>query len=257
MKTIGVYTNNFSLYHDLIEVLKKRNISFVSLSSIDNIPRQIGVLLTSHKEIHDLKSQKALAADTYDSIDHAVDIALQMLIGKELYAKVFIGVDPGEKPGIAIVGDDILLQKTHVKSPEKVVTMVKRFLKEYPSIECLIRIGHGSTIIRNRIINSLISLEVPIEIVDESKTTSIQTKRYDRDSEAAASIALLKGGKVEKQQPLIPTRGDIRKVQEKSRQITNGMFSISEEKALHVLKGDVSLIEAIEKEKTNKKPKHL
>jgi len=256
MKTIGIYTKNFSLYHDLLKVLKRRKIPYVSLLSINNIPHRIGVVLTSHNELHDLKSQKGLAADVYDSIDHAVDIALQFLIGKELYSKVYIGIDPGEKPGIAVVGDDILLQKTYVKSPEEVVEIVKRFLREYPAIECLIRVGHGSTIARNRIINTLIPLELPIEIVDESKTTSSQqTKRSDRDSEAAASIALLKGGKVQKRQPLKPTRGDIRRVQEKSRHISEGIISISEKTALDVLKGNISLKEAIEKEKSNKKPK--
>ena len=226
--------------------------------SINNIPRRIGVVLTSHNELHDLKTQKGLAADVYDSIDHAVDIALQILIGKELYSKVYIGIDPGEKPGIAVVGDDLLLQKTHVKSPEEVVEIVKRFLREYPAIECLIRVGHGSIITRNRIINTLIPLELPIEIVDESKTTSSQqTKRSDRDSEAAASIALLKGGKVQKRQPLKPTRGDIRRVQEQSRYITEGILSISEKTALDVLRGDISLKEAIENEKSNKKHKRL
>ena len=172
MKTLGVYTKNFSLYHDLIKVLRMRKISYISLSSIDNIPHRIGVILTSHNELHDIKSQKVIAADVYDTIDHAVNLALQMMLGKELYSQVFIGVDPGEHPGVAIVCDDVLLQKTNVDSPEKVVIIVKRFLKEYPANEYLIRIGHGSVITRNRIINSLISLEIPIEIVDETKTTS-------------------------------------------------------------------------------------
>ena len=111
MKTIGVFTKNFSLYYDLIKTLKKRKIPYVSLSAINHIPSKIGVVLTSNNELHDIKSQKVIAADAYDTIDHAVDLALQMLIGKDLYSKVFIGVDPGDQPGIAVVGDDILLQK--------------------------------------------------------------------------------------------------------------------------------------------------
>ena len=258
MKTLGVYTRDFSLYHDLLKVLKRRKIPYVSLSSIDHIPSQIGVILTSHNELHDIKSPKVIAADVYDTIDHAVDLALQMLIGKELYSKVFIGIDPGEQPGIAVVGDDILLQKINVETPEKVITIVKRFLREYPATETLIRIGHGSIITRNRIINSLISLEVPIEIVDETKTTpSQQTKRPDKDSEAAASIAMLPGGKVQRRLPLKPTRGDIRKLQEQSRQLTSGRFSISEKIALDVLRGKISLKEAIDLEKSRKKPKRL
>jgi hypothetical protein len=231
MKTLGVYTKDFSLYHDLLKVLGKRKIPYVSLSSIHHIPSKIGVILTSNNELHDVKSQKVIAADAYDTIDHAVDLALQMLI---------------------------LLQKTDVENPEKVSDIVKRFLREYPAVQTLIRIGHGSIITRNRIINSLIPLEVPIEIVDETKTTSSQqTSRYERDSEAAASIALICGGKVQSRLPLEPTKGDIHNIQERSRKLTNGRFSISEKTALDVLNGKISLTEAIELEKDVKKHKRL
>ena len=250
MKTIGIYTKDFSLYYDLLKVLKKRKIPYVSLTSLHHIPSRIGVVLTSNNEIHDIKSAKVIAADAYDSIDHAVDLALQMLIGKDLYSKVYIGIDPGDQPGIAVVGDDILLQKIPVDTPEKVSIAVKRIIKEYPANETLIRIGHGSIITRNRIINSLISLGVPIEIVDETKTTSSQqTTRTERDLEAAAAIAMQSGGKVQQRLPLKPTKGDIRNVQERSRQLTNGRRSISEKTALRVLMGELSLKEALELEK--------
>jgi hypothetical protein len=96
----------------------------------------------------------------------------------------------------------------------------------------------------------LISLEIPIEIVDETKTTpSQQIKRMDRDSEAAAAIALLTGGKVQKKLPLEPTKGEIKNIQEKSRKLTNGEFSISKKIAIDVLKGNISLKKAIQKEK--------
>jgi hypothetical protein len=258
MRTLGVYTKDFALYFDLLKVLRKRKIPYVSLSSLNHIPSRIGVILTSNNELHDIKSTKVIATDAYESIDQAVDLALQMLIGKDLYSNVYIGIDPGDKPGIAIVGDDILLQKTQVENPEKVVTVVKRFLKEYPSIQTLIRIGHGSIITRNRIINSLISLEIPIEIVDETKTTSLQQKtRINRDSEAAAAIALVQGGKVQSRLPLVPTKGEIKNIQERSRRLTNGRFSISEKTARDVLNGKISLKEAVELEKKNGRPKRL
>jgi len=250
MKTIGVYTKDFSIYHDLLKILKKRKIPYVSLSSLDHIPSKIGVIITSNNELHDVKLSKVVAADAYDSVDHAVDLAIQMLIGKDLYSKVFIGIDPGDYPGIAVVGDDILLHKTCVKNPGKVVGVIKRYIKEYPANQTIIRIGHGSITIRNRIINSLIPLGVPIEIVDETKTTSPQQKnRTERDSEAAAAIALIHGGKVQKKLPLEPTRGEIKNIQEKSRKLTNGQYSISEKTAIKILNGDLSLKDAIEKER--------
>jgi hypothetical protein len=258
MKTLGVYTKDFSLYYDLLKILRKRKIPYVSLSSLKNIPSKIGVIITSNSELHDLKYSKVIAADAYDTINHAVDLALQMLIGKDLYSKLFIGIDPGEYPGIAVVGDELLLYKTSVDDPEKVVKNVKRVLKEYPANQTIIRIGHGSINIRNRIINSLITLGIPIEIVDETKTTPYQqTKRPQRDKDAAAAIALIHGGRVQSKLPLEPTRGEIRIIQERSRKLTNGSFSISEKTAIDVINGKISLSEAIEKEKSRKKPKRL
>jgi len=174
---------------------------------------------------------------------------LQKLTGKELYAKISIGIDPGERPGIAVVCDDILLQKLQVDSPEKVLSTVKQFLQCYPSKETYIRIGHGSVINRNRIINSLIPLEVPIEIVDETRTTPAQQKRRSiRDSEAAAVIALLSGGRVQSTLPIETSRGAIKNIQRWSRQLSEGRFTISEKTALQVLKGELSLLEALQKE---------
>lgn len=254
IKTIGIFTKNFGLFHDLVSTLKRRNIAYVALTSIKNVPNRIGVILTSHSEMHDVSTPNVIAADAYDTIDTAIDKALHLLIGKELYTKVLIGIDPGEKPGVAFVGDDILLLKTQVKSPENVLKTVRQSIKNYPSREYLIRIGHGAILHRNRIINSLIPLGIPIEIVDESKTTkSQQTKRTSRDSEAAAAIALLKGGIVQRRLPLQPTKGDIKRIQEKSRQATEGRFSISQKSALMVLKGEKSLAEAIKQEENTKK----
>ncbi|MFC1748866.1 hypothetical protein ACFL2V_08660 [Pseudomonadota bacterium] len=252
-KTIGIYTKNFSLYHDLVKTLKRRGIPYVSLASTSHIPRKIHVILTSHAEIHTLSIQNAIAADAYDTIDQAIDKALHLIIGKDIYTTLYIGIDPGEKPGVAIVGDDILIRKTQVRSPELVKPMVQRIIQQYPSYEYLIRVGHGSIITRNRIINTLISLGISIEIVDESKTSSSQqTKRTHRDSEAAASIALMKGGKVQRRLPLAPTKGDIRNIQEKSRQLTDGRFTISQQSALKVLRGEKSLQEAIRQEQKKK-----
>ena len=69
MKKIGVYTKNFSLYHDLLKVLNNKNIQYISLSSKKNIPSKVGVILTSHIEIHDIKFNKIIAADVINKIN--------------------------------------------------------------------------------------------------------------------------------------------------------------------------------------------
>jgi len=253
MKTIGIYTKNFRLYHDLVTLLKTKHLSYVSLDSLHHVPNQIGVIITSNNEIHDTKRKNVIAADAYDSLEDAIEKAKQSLIGKDLYHHVYIGIDPGEKPGIALICDDILLATKQASSPEQVRNTITWFINQYPAHDYIIRIGHGSILLRNRIINSLIPLNIPIEIVNESKTSSHQTQRIGRDMQAAATIALLQGGKVQQRLPLKPTRGELRRIQEESRKLTNGSFSISKTTARLVLQGHKSLTEAIEQEKNERR----
>ena len=241
---MGISTKNFSLLHDIIQVLRERNISFVVISSLEKIPSNVGVILTSSAEMKNIeKNARMVAADAYSSINTAVDKALHTLSGKTQYTKIIVGVDPGEYPGVAIFGDEILLHKWHTGSPDDAAKIVKQVVAGYRGIEDkIIRIGHGSLITRNRIINELININIPIEIVDERNTTpSDGTPRYDRDVEAAAKIALIPGKRVVKRFMLKPTRGDVRDLQKKSRLLTNGKYSISEEDALRVLKGEITL----------------
>ena len=46
MKVIGVMTEDFSVYYDLVKVLKERKIPFISLSFEDVIPANVGLILT-------------------------------------------------------------------------------------------------------------------------------------------------------------------------------------------------------------------
>ena len=263
MKTLGVYTQDFSLYHDVIKELRKRKIQYIALDKPTKIPYSIKVVLTTNQEKTLIKRKKTIALDQEKSISRAVDKALNLLNGKDLYTHLSIGIDPGEQPGIAIIGDGILLHTKHLNTPKDILKELTTLLKLYSCEESVIRIGHGSPLIRNRIINALIPLNIPIEIVDETRSNPPeQNIRHSRDEAAAAKIAQLRGGIVRATQPLNITRGAIRNIQRKSRTLSQGSISIDTETAKQVLKGELSLHEAVENNtnKTSKKtgkPKRL
>jgi len=263
MKTLGVYTQDFSLYHDVIKELRKRKLHYIALDKPTNMPYSIKVVLTTQREKTLIKRKKTIVLDQEKSISQAVDKALNLLNGKDVYTHLSIGIDPGEHPGIAVIGDGILLHSKHLNTPKDILKELTALLKLYQAEESVIRIGHGSPLIRNRIINALIALHIPIEIVDETRSNPPEHfNRHTRDEAAAAKIALIRGGKVTSSQPLSPTRGAIRNIQRKSRTLSQGSISIDTETAKRVLKGELSLHEAVENN-TNKtckktdKPKRL
>ena len=193
MKKIGIYTKNFSLYHDIVRALNEKNIPYVIITSPRKISSGVGVVITSSVEQGEFKKKcKVVCADTYSNPNMAVDRALELLRGERRFEKLVIGVDPGEYPGIALYGDDCLLNKWNTNSVSEAVEIIKWILAGYNADNRIIRIGHGSSIIRNKIINEILPLGVQVEIVDEYKTTG-KKMRTSKDSDAAAKIALLPG----------------------------------------------------------------
>src|SRR5213594_3183111 len=186
-KVMGLMTEDFRLYHDLVAELKARDIPFVSLSFSRRIPENVGVIVTSPKEVERVGKRNVVAVE---DIGTAIARALQILQGKTRWEEVLVGIDPGAEPGVAVVGDGRVLSASQANSPEDVAKIVKDALGAFPSSRRHIRVGHGDRTNRNRILNALAREELPAEIVDEAGTTD---RTQDPDIDAAIKIAFVAG----------------------------------------------------------------
>ena len=71
-KVLGILTEDFRLYHDLVAALKARDVPFVSLSFSRRVPESVGAVLTSPAEVRKIRSPHVVAVD---DVDAAIDIA--------------------------------------------------------------------------------------------------------------------------------------------------------------------------------------
>jgi hypothetical protein len=241
-KVIGLLTTDFRLYHDLVKALKRRDLAFMSLSFGDPIPPNVGVVITSEEEMDDIDFECKVACD---DIGMAIAESIRVLKGKKRFEELIIGIDPGAKPGIAVVGDGIVLETRRASSPEEVADITKQVVACYPADFVGLRVGHGDPTNRNRIINSLSSQEYDIEIVDERGTTP----RSDMpDQEAAIGIAFMRGHPAKRKYPITPSPGEIKDLQTRSRVRSKGKITISKSLAGKVAKGEMTLDEAIKRQ---------
>lgn len=241
-KVIGLLTKDFRLYHDLVRALKRRDLAFMSLSFEDDIPPNVGVIITTSEEIDDIVFESKVACK---DIGMAIAESIRVLKGKERFEELVIGIDPGAKPGIAVVGDGIVLETRGASSPEEVAELTKDIVACYPADFVGLRIGHGDPTNRNRIINSLSSKEYQIEIVDERGTTP----RSDTpDQEAAIGIAFIRGHPAKRKYSISPSPGEIKDLQTRSRVQSKGKITISKSLAGKVAKGELTLDEAIKRQ---------
>src|SRR5438445_12296137 len=100
-KVLGLLTEDFRLYHDLVAALKARDLPFVSLSFSRRIPDTVGAVLTSPAEARRVRHRRAGAVDDLDS---SIAEAIQILKGKSHWTELLIGVDTVRGPVAAILG---------------------------------------------------------------------------------------------------------------------------------------------------------
>ncbi len=182
MKRVGIYTHNFRFYHEVVNVLKSWRIKSVSIDDIDHLPSDVSIILSSNKDEKIRKQQIRT-----DSATEAVRGAIPFLLGKERFSHVIIGIDPGPKPGIAVLGDDVLLEAFEAPSIDSLIRSIRTIAAGYRYISFTIRIGHGDIPNRDSIIFKLKAAGMVAEIVDETNTS--QPHKIHDNAVSAARIA--------------------------------------------------------------------
>ena len=214
--------------------LVELNIPFVDLR---RRPDDTNIVLTDGVE------RKGVISIRNGDFDGAIENCLRMWAGKNRYVRVLVGIDPGPEPGIAVFGDNNHLIDLKAKNPEDTLKLLKKTFKIYGFEECVVRVGDGGGVYRDRIVNGILSLGVRVEISDESETSGRGGKK---DIEAARKIAFIEGIEVKKAIVLRVKDGELREIQKESRKISN--VTISRDLARKVAEGRIGMKTAIKKQ---------
>jgi len=239
MKIIGIMTDNFRFFYQIAQDLKERGESFISLDFEDHIPSEVGVILTTEVEETRVRFHTVVADD---EPERAIDVASAILKGGKDFESLIIGIDPGSRPGLAVLGDGRVLLTDIIQYPEQVADAVDHILSCFAHSDSVVRIGHGDRTNRNRIIKAVWDKVGAIEIVDETNTT---TRSEVPDVDASLRIARSSGHRLSSPPEIRPTAGEIRDIQRLSRIESEGRVTISTELAEAVARGRLTLNEAL------------
>lgn len=243
---IALATEDFAAYHDLARHLRNQGIPFRSLSPEGSIPGEIRVVITTKGE------RSSVAHDhivTYSTPRATVEDAMRVMRGLDEVDRLVIGVDPGERPGVAVIADGHVLSSRQTTHPERVVDVVRSIADRYDSADVVVRVGHGAQTLRDRIVNGLLSAGFGVELVDESESSPPRGRLAgERDKVAARVIGMTSGEPIESRRTIEVPPGEIRDIQRRSRLASDGRVTISRALAGKVAEGALSLSEAVRRQ---------
>jgi hypothetical protein len=248
--TIALITSDFTVYEQVVALLRDRQVPFITLRLSDPIPFNVSVVITTADEARSIRWEGEHLI-VYDRPVATVDRAINALRGHGRIESLVIGIDPGRRPGIAVLAGDMVIAVYQVGVTD-VEPTIRKVSHEYHAAVSSIKIGSGARLMTAQIINTLLDGGFKVELVDETGTTphvgkNIHTSQV-RDIIAAINIARLKGEPVGKRE-IEPSKGEIRVIQESSRSLSEGRATIPKYLARRVARGEITIDEAIEMHK--------
>jgi hypothetical protein len=240
----ALITRDPALYADLAGLLRERRIPSVSLLPGQRIPDHVAVVLTSPEEAALIAHPHILTVREDGDRRSLAAAIFSRLATRESDADVIVGIDPGPRPGYAVLSGGRCLTEGVLESPEEAAGLGAQLRHRFDASALIFRVGSGDHLARDRIVNALLALRRPIEIVDEQGTTPRGLRR-PKDMLAARAIATTQGRRVHDPMPLTVTAGEIANLQRLSREGSGGRFTIPRSVAHRVLRGELSLSEAI------------
>jgi hypothetical protein len=241
---VALATRDSALYAELAPVLRDRRIPSVSILPGDRIPSPVAIVLTSLEEVT-LISHPRVVGVPLDGDRTAIWAEVESaLSARPPGLELVVGIDPGPRPGYAVLEGGVCIAQGNLSAPEETAGLASHFGRRFPHRSIVFRVGSGERLSRDRILNALVPLQRPIELVDEQGTTP-RGQRRPRDAAAARAIGRNRGRPVRGQTRLTITPGEIANLQRLSREHSGGRFTLPRGVAERVLRGDESLNDAI------------
>lgn len=276
VKRLGILTHDFRVLHELVRRLNSRGITYRVLDFDEPVPPDVGAILTSWRDFVSRgrrQVQRRIDGGRFEDggipedvplvsvrldeageedYERAMTDALKALSGVESYHRLVVGIDPGDHPGLAFIGDGVVVHTSHLPAPEGVIEHLRNFLPAFPADEVVIRVGHGARLHRNRLLNDVLDLQwedVRVELVNETASNPVMTRRpsmhLTRDIQAAIGIGLQEGRPVDRKVRLDVRPGELADIQRKSRIASDGEITVNRQLALGVARGEITMQEAI------------
>ena len=236
---IVVATEDFEVYHGVVTELRDRGVHFTTIEPGDDWPADTDVVVVAAGERVEIPDGASRVGADPERPRQAVEAAVEALRGGG--GRTIVGIDPGERPGVAVCHGDLVVAAFQVPATEAAELVQKEVAD---AADPVVRIGDGARLVGSRVIDDI--EDVPIELVDETGTTPYlgSGARGMGDVLAAVNISRLEGEAITSRD-IEPTAGELTRIKDRSREESETNRAIDADLARRVAVGDLTIAEAL------------
>jgi hypothetical protein len=238
---VYVRTEDFRLAHRLLKALEHQRMAVGMLAVDEALPEPNAWWFGTPDEVAQRGGNGVGVLP--EEVESHVSLWAMTLHRPSTLNRLVFGFDPGPRPGCAMVADGVLLGQRTVNNLPEALDLMAKAVGWLNPVDVLVRVGHGSPMHRDFLINEAIAAGYHVEEVNEYRTSAGSSRHAHGPS--AVKIAMLVGKPVHEQRQHAPSAGELRNLQRISRQRSKGRLTISLEAAREVSEGRLTLDEAL------------
>lgn len=190
-------TLNGRAYYTITSILKTLRIPYESIEPGSKPPGGVKLVITTREEKPRIPHTSVAAIEELGQEPIVVKANLYRIL-HGASGPLVVGLDPGERIGVAIYLGGLELETFTATTPEGVVARLVRLLAALPCSSGVVRIGAGDLRMAEALARDLarrLGPAVMIELVDERGTSNTRPggRGGERDQHSARLIALRQG----------------------------------------------------------------
>ena len=171
---VAVATVQGRAYFLIVNALREQNIPFISVVPGEPAPSRVNLMITTEKEKNEVNFGKVLIFRGESELENLVSEIKALLLGKEAFEKIIIGIDPGGAIGVAVLADGKVIEEDNCYSSHEMVNSILKVLRtvNFSITKVVVKIGNGVPVYRELLkdLDDALPSQVMLEVVSEAGT---------------------------------------------------------------------------------------
>jgi hypothetical protein len=171
---VAVATVQGKAYFLVVNALREQNVAFTSLVPGQSVPPRVKLVITTEEEKAKVNHERVLVFHSEEELETLMLEVKKLLLGKETFERIIVGIDPGQAIGLVVVADGKVIEQGNCYSSHEIINGILKILRtvNFSVTRVSIKIGNGVPVYKELLqdLDDSMPPQVSLEVVNEAGT---------------------------------------------------------------------------------------